>query len=195
MAAAASDLGDLERRMPPRASGASHLRTLVFAIAWGYPSAVYENYAKSLRATGYGGDIAFFVGGTISLELVETCRRVQAAVVPLNRSALFTAWNFSKYGYLPPNPSIVRFHWYRQACTEERYTVCVGTDLRDVFFQRDPVRHLLHGAARPLPDLILPLEAISLFPNGPPRYRASSLHKMMPYSQYSQIPRNAHSVA
>ena len=116
--------------------------TLVFAIGWGYPLNVYRNYVESLRNTGYAGDVMLILSGDVAPDVVQLCESLRTKIMKIDRETLGRGADPKRR----PNPSIQRFRLYEQVC-EPRYTFCIGTDLRDVFWQKDPARKLLQRAS------------------------------------------------
>lgn len=119
---------------------------LVLSIGAGYPDAVSERYLSSLRATGYGGQVAILIK--------------EADLTPEKR-ALFEYFQAQAVTY-PESRFIevsLRFPLYLQLLEQLRVQCQSGrvlhTDLRDVIFQSDPFKHPLADKA----DLLLAIEA------------------------------------
>ena len=91
-------------------------RTLVFALAWGYPSQVYRVYLESLRiAARYRGDVAFLVGGNVSGALLDVALADgHTRIVPFDRSSISAPPGRQTRNPRKPNPSIQRFRLYKQ---------------------------------------------------------------------------------
>ena len=123
---------------------ASSSSTLVLSMAWGYPLDAYVAFVQSLRDTGYAGDVKLLAAGAVQPGVRDFCASRAAEIVDVKLSAA-------------EQKSIMlqRFGLYRKICTSS-YKLCLISDFRDVFFQRDPFVDLLQEPKPP--DLIFPLE-------------------------------------
>ena len=125
--------------------------TLVLSMAWGYPLDAYVSFIQSLRDTGYAGDVKLLAAGAMQPGVRDFCASRAAEIVDVKLNS-----REQKAIMLQ------RFGLYRKICTSS-YKLCLISDFRDVFFQRDPFIELLREPKPP--DLILPLEDRRLGPD------------------------------
>ena len=154
--------------MGSRAGGDQPLKDVVLAVSLGYNYRQLSPFVRSLKETGYDGDIVLYAAGTDS----ETTRRLRSEGVIVRRF-LYPFKNCNKlrnplhrcWPYVRPlaaavktpdamhylcilfqNLSIMRYFLYRRFLRASKgvYRNVFLTDLRDVYFQGNPF-HRMEG--------------------------------------------------
>jgi hypothetical protein len=128
------------------------MRQLVLGLAYGYKWITLAVFVRSLRATGYQGEIALFLGGADRRTPVEL-RRHGVHVIPATLAYPFHAslapCRGVDVGHLDAaSPHVRRYAMYGMFLRDaaERYDDILLTDVKDVLFQRPPFDFPRDGA-------------------------------------------------
>ena len=109
-------------------------RTVVIAAAYGYNYMQFKSFLAPLRHV-YDGDIVMFVDNNLDKDIFEMLQGFVVQTYPLSKE--------SRLGVKGD-----RYLGYSKVCGG--YDICFATDVRDVFVQSDPFKHL----PQYMPDLI-----------------------------------------
>ena len=125
------------------------IMSLVMAEAFGYALPLYQIFVRSLRQSGYTGDVSILAPPNRTLPECVTFLESQ-------RVALHITTDYDSKRH-----NSQRFWIYATLCSAPKYRYCLATDFRDVFFQADPFAPFMQSSSAAPDkaiDLVLPLE-------------------------------------
>ena len=131
------------------AAHVQHVMSLVMAEAFGYALPLYQIFVRSLRQSGYTGDVSILAPPNRTLPECVTFLESQ-------RVALHITTDYDSKRH-----NSQRFWIYATLCSAPKYRYCLATDFRDVFFQADPFAPFMQSSSAAPDkaiDLVLPLE-------------------------------------
>lgn len=113
----------------------SKLRTVVLSAAVGYQKGEFERFASSIRMH-YDGDVVVLVWEKAQRGIFDVLEkyRIQTLTTPEAGGARQSeAWY---------KINVARWNFYKEACREDKYDLCMAIDFRDTLFQDDPFRNM-----------------------------------------------------
>jgi hypothetical protein len=131
------------------AAHVQHVMSLVMVEAFGYALPLYQIFVRSLRQSGYTGDVSILAPPNRTLPECVTFLESQ-------RVALHITTDYDSKRH-----NSQRFWIYATLCSAPKYRYCLATDFRDVFFQADPFAPFMQSSSAAPDkaiDLVLPLE-------------------------------------
>ena len=114
-------------------------RTVIIAAAYGYNFMQFKSFLGPLRKV-YDGDIVMFVDDNLDTDVWEMLQGYVVQTYPLDKG--------SRLGVKGD-----RYLGYAKICGG--YDICFATDVRDVFVQANPFKHLHDNMPTYVPDLVL----------------------------------------
>jgi hypothetical protein len=122
------------------------MSNLILTIIHGYDYPFVEPFLKSLKATGFKGDLVIFTSETVSKATKKALVKNGAVLIDYNSSYPFKPEYAEAFKNILPEASIsnYRFIFYLQFLLDNpgKYQQVMLTDIRDVIFQKDPFASL-----------------------------------------------------